>query len=189
MEQFNLDTWLEDKSLKVVTKTGEEVNIIDTNAPDENNPIVGYILHKEKWNGPWSWHIDGTYKVGGDDMDLFFADNDGLTEFEKAVSEFIQKLTFNGNVLQSKDIKGYAKSLLDLARNELEKDGWRNPVGAYKNGYEQGKQDALKDLPKWKKCTGSTGPFIDYNAKGEAYLYLNDYAVKISELEKLPKSE
>ena len=46
MEQFSLEKWLQDKSHKVVTKTGEEVKIIDTNAPDENNPIIGYIYHK-----------------------------------------------------------------------------------------------------------------------------------------------
>ena len=56
MEQFNLDTWLQDKSRKVVTRDGEEVKIIDANATDKNNPIVGYIYHKQEWNGPWYWH-------------------------------------------------------------------------------------------------------------------------------------
>lgn len=142
-QQFDLSLWLQDRSRKVVTKTGEEVKIIDTNAPDKNNPIVGYIYHKQKWNGPWSWHTDGVYKSGGDNMDLFFADEEEeLTEFEKAVSEFIQKLTFNGNVFPSEDIKGYAKSLLDLARKELQSEFDDDVV--YRNGYAQGKQDALK---------------------------------------------
>lgn len=191
MEQFSLEKYLENTSRKVVTRRGNPVRIICTDRKhgEDESPVVfleeikgGEMLLTCKSDGRSDNNYDTQY-------DLFFADNDGLTEFEKAVSEFIQKLTFNGNVLPSKDIKGYAKSLLGLARNELEKDGWRNPVGAYKNGYEQGKQDALKDLPKWKKCTGSTGPFIDYNAKGEEYLYLKDYVIKISELEKLPKEE
>lgn len=196
MEQFSLEKYLENTSRKVVTRRGNPVRIICTDRKhgEDESPVVfleeingGEMLLTCKSDGRSDNNYDTQY-------DLFFAD-DELTEFEKALSEFIQKLTFNGNVLPSKDIKGYAKSLLGLARKELRKGQQEKlgtlemPIDVTEPYYIQGKQDALKDLPKWKKCTGSTGPFIDYNAKGEEYLYLKDYVIKISELEKLPKEE
>ena len=129
MEQFNLDTWLQDKSRKVVTRQGKSVRIICTDRRHTDNwPIVAL---EDYGDGEFVIYanIDGRTDMCSENIhDLFFADEEELTEFEKAISEFIQKLTFNGNVLPSKDIKGYAKSLLDLARKEI-----------------------LKDFPEWKR--------------------------------------
>lgn len=83
-------------------------------------------------------------------------------------------------------IKDDSKELLNLARKEICLTCKEYSRG-YQEGLKLGREDVLKDLPKWKKCVGSTGPFIDYNLKGEEYLYLNDYVIKISDLEKLPK--
>jgi hypothetical protein len=55
----------------------------------------------------------------------------------------------------------------------------------YKNGYEQGKRDVLKDLPKWKKITKYEQNYLMYN--NIAY---DGYYVNIKELQdKLPKEE
>lgn len=189
MEQFNLDTWLQDKSHKIVTREGKPVRIVCWDSPNKGFPIVGFIDDDPT---VFIWDKYGYVLPGHreSNRDLFFAEEEEeLTEFEKKLKEVLYEHATT-NTSSEEKARQYAPELLDLARKEIEKGDRRNPVGAYKNGYEQGKQDALKDLPKWKKCVGSTGPFIDYNSKGEAYLYLNDYAVKISELEKkLPKSE
>lgn len=45
-----------------------------------------------------------------------------LTEFEKGVLTLIQKVTHNGNNIPTEDIKGFSKSLLELAKKEICKD-------------------------------------------------------------------
>jgi len=124
-----------------------------------------------------------------------------LTEFEKAI--YIDICTIvtacNGNVYGDKElkpiVKGIAKDLLDLARKELESERDRTCEEAilsqvYSEGYEQGKQDTLKDLPKWKK---STLPIPDeeypigFNGK---YFCYKGYCVDYEKLfEILPKEE
>jgi len=118
-----------------------------------------------------------------------------LTEFEKEMQEYYFP------ELDDFELKRFAKGILDLARKELEKNYYTKVLDDrmvfkaelhstdLQTAYDMGKQDALKDFPKWKKCVGSTGPFID-DFRGEDYLYLKDYVIKVSELfEKLPKEE
>jgi hypothetical protein len=54
--------------------------------------------------------------------------------------------------------------------------------------YKQGKQDALKDFPKWKKCDDNL-PYSHIGGLNERYLIKNGYCIKISDLETLPKEE
>lgn len=143
-----------------------------------------------------------------DKNDLFFTDEkEELTEFEKAISEFIQKLTFNGNVLPSKDIKGYAKSLLDLARKELEANYYTKVLDdrmVFKSelhatdlqtAYGMGKQDALKDLPKWKKATEHKDLEKHIAILEEDKVLLSNYLeegdcyIDLEDLKALPKEE
>jgi len=206
MEKFNLSEWLKDKSRKVVTRRGNPVRIICTDRKhgEDDLPIVfleesngGEFLLTCKSNGR-----DGSSKDYDTQYDLFFADEEEeLTEFEKAI--YIDICTIvtacNGNVYGDKElkpiVKGIAKDFLDLARKEFESERDRTCEEAilsqvYSEGYEQGKQDALKDLPKWKK---STLPIPDeeyptgFNGK---YFCYKGYCVDYKKLfEILPKEE
>ena len=64
---------------------------------------------------------------------------------------------------------------------------------SYKNAYEQGKQDALKNLPKWKKSTKilSENPYLSfYPSDSHRELCVNGFEININELfETLPKEE
>lgn len=123
-----------------------------------------------------------------------------LTEFEYAVLSVISDHNSHKDSIEA-FARRIAKKLLDIARKELEANYYTNVVDdkiVFKSdlhnrdlqaAYDFGKQDALKDLPKWKKCQGCTGPFIDENKLGEKFLYLNDKIIKVSDLEKLPKEE
>lgn len=202
-QKFDLSLWLQDKSRKVMTRTGESVEIVLTDWGDPF-PILGRIGNS---GDPIIWLSDGRSDMDAKlhDNDLFFADEEEeLTEFEKAISEFIQKLTFNGNILPSKDIKGYAKSLLDLARKELQPDIDKELDEAYKTrdevvyleGYDRGKQDALKDLPKWKKATKNKEfdkhvlLFQDEESVVlTTELYKGEYYIEEDDLKTLPKED
>ena len=129
MKHFNLSEWLQDKSRKVVTREGKDVEIIHTNSPVPHHPIVGFID-----KSIYTWTIDGKLIYGKkeqDENDLFFADEEEeLTEFEKALSDIIG-FWQQGNYV-SKDIKTDAKNLLDLARKELEKEYPLTPSECFK---------------------------------------------------------
>ena len=64
---------------------------------------------------------------------------------------------------------------------------------AYKEGYDEGRTDALKDLPRWKEI----GQENNYSSEAKfcingRYLEMNDtldwiYEISLKDLEKLPK--
>lgn len=196
MERFSLYKWLQDKSRKVFTRDGRLVRIICTDRKARSGNIVGLVGEDESII--YVWQNDGTHAVSGIDAnDLFFADEEKeLTEFEKAIYQYICAIVTacDGNVYGDGElkpiVKEIAKDLLGLARNEIEKVDWKTSLSSYKNGYEQGKQDALKDFPKWKK---STLPIPDeeyptgFNGK---YFCYKGYCVDYEKLfETLPKEE
>ena len=114
------------------------------------------------------------------------------------------------------ELKRFAKGILDLAKKELKSEHRLSEdtpssteteeereakikstvdyeKGLY-DGYEQGKQDALKDLPKWKKSYETKGfevhvcvidedmdPFLD------TVVNEGEYYIELSDLKTLPK--
>lgn len=161
MEQFSLDKWLQDKSRKVITRDGREVEILKTNCKGKIPMIVLYDDNDVRWVT-----ANGKIKDNQDTCsDLFFADEEEeLTEFEKELQIIISEASHwtsdDGNIstycqFGDKEIKKISGQLLDLARKELQPEF--NDSAMYRSGYEQGKQDALKvkvalkSLPKWKR--------------------------------------
>lgn len=113
-------------------------------------------------------------------------------------------------------LHGKAAELLDLARDQFIKDGYVIEKKAFHDavekvapevmkevsdkvdmeealrlGYEKGKADALKDLPRWKKCCPDTGQIILYKGfcNEQNCLYVGGYKIMLSDLEKLPKED
>jgi len=228
MEQFNLDSWLKDKSRKVVTRRGNPVRIIcwDRKHGEDDLPIVfleecngGEFLLTCKSNGR-----DGSSKDYDTPYDLFFEEEE-LTEFEKELEMMMVSFS-NGNLssdvrkeMPKQKLYNYAHRLLDLARKELEKsieDGaiefaksymedvnpsfekvqeseelWKWKMSCLKGvnkAYTNGKQDALKESPKWKKCDDNL-PYSHIGGLNNRYLIKDGYCIKISDLETLPKEE
>ena len=191
MKQFNLSEWLKDKSRKVVTRRGNPVRIICTDRKhgEDELPIVfleecngGEFLLTCKSDGR-----DGSSKDYDTPYDLFFADEKNeLTDFEKEILNLLNCATPEGHGAPTiEKTKEYSQKLLDLAKKEIEKEDWRPSLRTYKNGYEQGKQDVLKRLPKWKKCG-----FHNNTSVVDGLLYYHDYYIDYEELfEILPKEE
>ena len=123
MEQFSLDKWLQDKSRKICTREGKDVEIIYTNSPVPHHPIVGFID-----KSIYTWTIDGKLIYGKEEQDkndLFFADEEEeLTEFEKELEKFRTHILATSGEKYDKNgecvIKKVSKNFLDLARKELE---------------------------------------------------------------------
>lgn len=200
-KQFDLSLWLKDKSRKVVTRDGREVEILKTNRKDGIHPIIFTILDP---NGIEQVHFCN--KVGicttlpsPNKFDLFFADNEEeLTEFESALMQFAHD-SFDSllDVTKGDALSKWKDKLLDLTKKEIGKEDWKTPLRAYKNGYKQGKQDALKYLPKWKKATEHLRGegFIHYDKLNMAPQYADtnveggEYYLTLDDLKTLPKEE
>ena len=198
MQQFDLSLWLKDKSRKVVTRSGHNVRILCTDQRG-NMPIVA-LVEFETLDGVQMFYSDGKNESHRE-YDLFFADEEEeLTEFElRLLSSLDYTRTYRQDYSEEdmlKIIKDIAKELFDLARKELRKEQQEKlgalemPIYVTEPYYIKGKEDALKDLPKWRKCEFvSVYPSIA-DTLGNAKLYYKNHKIDIKELiEKLPKEE
>ena len=192
MKQFNLSEWIQDKSRKVVTRDGREVELYYS--PTSRIPLIGATtsdneIHQYTKDG---FQCD-TFNQAKND--IFFADEEDLTEFDYAVLSVISDHNSHTDSIEA-FAKRSSKKLLDLARKELEANYYTKVLDdrmVFKSelhatdlqtAYDMGKQDTLKDLPKWKRDC-----FHNINSVFDNILYYNDYYIDINGLEKLPKEE
>ena len=131
--------------------------------------------------------------------DLFIVTpEEELTEFEQEVSDIVEYCKKNGENVADGYAKRHAKTLLYFAEKELStKYKFSSDLNgfAYGKGYKDGKKDALKDLPRWKKI----GQGDNYSSKikfyiNGRYLEMNDtlnylYEISLKDLDKLPKED
>lgn len=210
MEQFSLEKYLENTQRKVVTRLKKSVQIISIDGK-EDIPIVALvegIAHQYKPNG---YHADVVLAYSNQcrdmgDYDLFFADDDELTEFEKAIYQHICIIVTacDGNVYGDKElkpiVKGIAENLLDLARKEIRKEEQEKlgtlemPIDPLNPHYQKGREDAVKSLPKWKKAA----EYKDFGIDGVCILdddiyptivtnvNIGEYYIELDELKNLP---
>lgn len=147
MERFSLDKWLQDKSRKVITRDGREVELYYS--PTSRIPLIGVTtsdneIHQYTKDG---FQCD-TFNQAKND--LFFADEEeGLTEFEKEVDAIIDE-----NIKHNIGVRYEAVNLLGLARKQIEetnviieKEKYLTICDQY---YNNGKKEALKDIPRWR---------------------------------------
>ena len=199
MERFNLGTWLEDKSRKVIDDDGFPVEIIKWDA-NEKCPVV--LLNH---NGiAYNVSVDGMYD-SDPNHGLFFADEEEeLTEIQKTLEEDCDCYVNLYNDGKTREelrewIKSWCPRIIDLARKEVEKEITKeveqkaiNHTYAYQNGYENGKYDALKDLPKWKKAEKlDCHVAIQQNDRVvlSDFVQKDEYYITLDVLKKLPKEE
>ena len=148
---FTLDAWLKDKSQKVETRSGKNVRIICWDKIGV--PIVALVGDADDIV---TYNRDGTT---GQQMqlpsDLFIVTPEQeLTEFEIALENFVMNADASEQTFHE-DVKQNAAELLALARKELVDDvqlQFDDEINeAYYRGRKEGKAEALKDLPRWRK--------------------------------------
>ena len=216
MKQFDLNEWLQDKNRKVVTRRGNLVRIIcsDRKHGEDDLPIV----FLEEINGGeflLTCRNDGRSDNYDTQYDLFFADDEEqLTELQTTLEEdcdYYVNLYNDGTTREElrEWIKGWCPRIIDLARKELEENYYTTVLDdrmVFKSelhvtdlqfAYSMGKQDALKDLPKWKKFLEEYEE-LDFHAilleDNERvvltdHLEKGDYYIKSEDLKTLPKED
>ena len=119
---FNLEEYLTNPSLNIVTRDRRKVRIVCTDAPNKKCPIYGFVEGDE---GITSWKENGKFSSLEDSYDLFFADKEEeMTEFEKKFIDII-KLWISGNTNPEENLTQLqfdTKQLLDLARKEFQSE-------------------------------------------------------------------
>ena len=165
-QQFDLSVWLQDKSRKIVTRDGKPVRILCTDCGVMmSHPILTEIVCSGNAKVLEYHYIDGTTQ--NKNNDLFFADEEEeLTEFELRLLSSLDYTRIYRQDYSEEDmlkiIKDIAQELLDLARKEIRKEQQEKlgtlemPIDVTEPYYIKGKEDALKDLPKWKKMPSGT---------------------------------
>lgn len=151
-QQFDLSIWLKDKSRKVVTREGKDVEIIYTNSPVPHHPIVGFID-----KSIYTWTIDGKLIYGKEEQDkndLFFA-VDELNSIIDELKSYLEK-TPKGQV--EKDWKKiqewYAQHFTNEKYNEKEEltelqTTLEEDCDCYVKLYNEGK--TREELREWIK--------------------------------------
>ena len=128
-----------------------------------------------------------------------------LTEFEQEVSDIVEYCKEHGESVAFDYAKRHAKTLLALAKKELQSEidaeiekAYKNSDSiVYENGVLYGKAEALKDLPRWKiwengACGNGCNIPIAIVKRGYNYELVNtlfiqgEHYIMLSDLEKLP---
>lgn len=194
-KQFNLQDWLKDKSQKVETRNGRIVHNIW--------PVKEQLIFNGKGAEVCAL-IDGeddalVFFEGGkylpenpeSPFDLFLVTQEPeLTDFEKALESFynhhLQVCTYDNQGTVEDSLHDGASKLLSIARKQLQPEIDAEIEKAYKNAdevqYRKGREEALKDLPRWRFSTGC----FDNGWINDGVLYYKFHAIPLKTLEELP---
>lgn len=127
--------------------------------------------------------------------DLFIVTpEEELTEFEKEVSDMVEYCKEHGENVAFDYAKRHAKTLLALAREqfkpeidaEIEKAYKTQDDVVFRKGWERGKEEVLKNLPRWRRDDSiEAEQYITVYKNGSRFHY-KGHSLLISDLTKLP---
>ena len=145
----------------------------------------------------YEWTIPEEYTAKIEDGKVIVEKkNTELTEFEKAI-EYLSKLNLDAEYNFS-TIKKESERILRLAKEELKKEFVLLHKDDYKTAFDCGKEESIKNIPKWKYKEDSTPLLRDslvlnkyntiYNSPAGG-IVSNVWTLDYQELHKLPKEE
>ena len=161
MQQFNLDKWLKNKSRKVVTRDGRPARILCTDAKAKDGCCIIAAIETDDEEEGYQFYKDGkvySSKSSIEDCtDLFFADEEELTEFEKELNRIVTAFSATHAYMDETEIHHYSKGLLDLAKKELERDSGPKCIST------DIEQDMFDNMTNLQKCFVKMFKYADYH--------------------------
>lgn len=108
----------------------------------------------------------------------------GKADAEQEVERRIQ----SGELLTQENHEKLMEVMNKAHEEELEKAYKNSDEVQYRKGYEKGKEDALNNLPRWRKCPENDYYACVYNCakREDSLLYYNGHTLRLIDLEKLP---
>ena len=188
---------IESGEYKVETRDGRTARIICWDRKDNNYPIIALFEEYGK-ECLLSYTQNGQHVIGKSNVsDLFLVTPEPeLSEFEKKLSDVfgyaISMSVSDPKKPTDEFVREYAPELLALARKQLQPEIDAEIEKAYKTAdevqYRKGREEALKDLPRWNKCP----LYFEHGEiwktdKDEDVLSYQGYRILLSDLAKLPK--
>lgn len=181
----------------------------------DSNSDAGCIIGCIRRNGKdriYAFDENGEHKVSGEDDRLFIVTPEPeMNEFEQEVHAFIDE-----RIEAVRGLKEIAAELLSFAKQQLLQSGelmtqehheklmetqYKETLDGVKKNwhdyftpqavtdiYNAGRNDVLKDLPRWRKCPGIDYYACVYNCakREDSLLYYNGHTIRLIDLEKLP---
>lgn len=165
----------------------------------------GYVIEKKAFHDAVEKVDPKTMEEVSDSIDKKISENSGqLNEFEKRIKDLLAikcEIFYNQDIEGCYDLKGLCDAILACAYKELQPEIEAKIENAYKNAHEvmyrKGKEEALKDLPRWRYKKGGTGPVLHdcivlnkYGCIGKSpsgALLGDVWTLEYDELAKLPK--
>lgn len=143
---------IESGEYKVETRDGRPVEIISFELTDTNGcPIAAKFRLCAGTPVVYLFDENGEYRgEGASDYDLFIITPEPeLTEWERTLSDCLQKHGLLDCGAADRIAKESAAELLDFAKDEIYSH--ENLVEYAKKAKEEGKAEAMNDLPQWRK--------------------------------------
>ena len=175
---FTLEAWLKDKSQKVETRNGRPVHYIGL---DRAGWQVFEIFRTNGTSEYRTYHDSYMY-CGPEEStyDLFIVTPEPeLTEWEKTVKDRLWRTLEYSETFRKDEYKWVqelAAELLAIARKELENEA---PsiihAQSFNAGLKHGKEEALKNLPRWKRSKPESGRNYVLMFKGGSVLNTTDF--------------
>lgn len=195
---------IESGKYKVMTAEGLNVRIICWDRNTTYWKIVGLITSQSGNEVVFTYDENGKESDGclhgyRNDL-LILTDEPELTEFEKELIKIMKEEGSPIGADTSKYTEGdieamhsYSERLLKLARKQLQPEIDAEINLAYKNSdevqYRSGREDALKDLPKWVPDQDSP-QYQTWDKLENGILYHHGHHISLDDLwNKLPKDE
>lgn len=185
---------IESGEYRVETKAGCPVRIVCWDMACEL-PILGLVLLNDEKAEEMAvgFTNEGANLLGEPLYDSLFlvTPEPELSEFEKACMKLYNEGRddgLSGDKLSNESIKESASELLALAKKEI--GTTFDKAGEYlrgrNDGIEYGKQEALKDLPRWSTNSDPNFKPGKYFCVGNALISPQGWSILFKDLEKLP---
>lgn len=188
---------IESGEYKVITRCGQPVRIICWDA-NSDSPIVYLVTehddldNRDKEYGYTCNNYGRAFPTKASRDIFIITPEPELTSWQKFISGCLQKHGLLDCGHADRIAKERSAELLKLAKKELVPLFGTEYVSGYEDGFDDGKAEALKDLPRWEKYPHNAGEeplvngILQEDGSYKWRLYLNGYKIEISDLEKLP---
>lgn len=158
---------IESGEYKVETREGKSVRIICWDRK-YGFPICGLATEADGHESYVNCYFDGrTDRTKDDSCDLFLItpEPEPLTKLEKAVFDMLVERTNEATISETQARK-YGPIFMEIAKDEIYSH--ESLVEYAEKAKAEGKAEALKDLPRWRKAAGHSfvGKSIMYDEHG-----------------------